>query len=345
MAGRPDIESIIVPAERSPGYKNWIATGSNILKEALPFEGPTDFAITLGTGLGPIAKKISFTRSVTIPYEHAGLPVGQVEGHKKEIIGGLAYGGKKIILINGRTHAYEIPEEGIETETWGKLSRMELATGYLAMLAEVGVENMVLMSAAGGINHPLHSDQPKPFNQEDLPVIGLIASDLNLAYPSPQMGPYGGFSMSRFVNLKGADPELQAAFKRSMKAVSPKTTVPDLHYVTSPSTPSFEDPAVIYTVAKLGGQVVGMSFSYEKEYLSGVDETKIPRFLGIALVTNLQELVDDFAVEPISVDSLQSYYPHQLKLKAQANHEEVQKYGARAADTLGKALVHFVKHV
>src|SRR3989344_6061696 len=176
MVGRPDIESVIVPAERSLGYKNWIATGSNILKEALPFEGPADFAITLGTGLGPIAKKISFTRSVTIPYEHAGLPVGQVKGHKKEIIGGLTYGGKKIILVNGRTHAYEIPSKGIETATWGTLDRMELATGYLAMLNGVGVKTMILTSAVGGINHPLHSDESKPFTKEDLPIIGLIAS-------------------------------------------------------------------------------------------------------------------------------------------------------------------------
>lgn len=354
MAGY--IEQIAISERRSKGYIKWIQDGAKRLKESLPFEGHADFAITLGSGLGPVVNHLSPTYSKTIKYERIGLPVGKVPGHKKEIIGALMANGKKIIIINGRTHAYEIPEEGVvtehkkdgKTEVGIKLSRMELATGYLAMLNQIGVENMILTNAVGGINHPLRWFQPKPFKQENLPTIGVVASAVNEAYESPQMGPYKGFASARFVNSKNSDPELSEHFRQSMYETAGKTIkVPYLHYITSRSTPLFESPEDIWTAAINGGQAVGMTYSYEKDYLSGA--IGIGRFIDLAIITNSQELIYKSKTSPekraISVEELRKHYPHEFKLASQASHKEVEEYGAKAVDVLGKALTHLIKSV
>lgn len=337
-------EKIIVPEQRSEGYQKWIKTGADFLRKELPFEGPADVSITIGSGLSSVVDHLQLSNRKVISYEEIGLPVGKVEGHKKEIIAGITPEGKKVIIVNGRTHAYEIPEAGLETNTWGRLGRMELATGYLAMLNEIGVENMILTCAAGGINHPMNEDQSKPFDEESLPVIGLIASDVNKAYPSPHMGNFKAHK-GNFFGLQDADPSLMELFKQSVVVNETGVNIPFVHYVTSPSTPSFEDVGVIYETAINGGQVVGMSYSYEKEFISGLDH--IGRFAGIAVVTNSVELVDKNkpanASNIISVQELRRRYPWEFKIAHPASHDEVQAMGKLANDRLGKALVQMVK--
>jgi len=221
---------------------------------------------------------------------------------------------------------------------------MELATGYLAMLNEIGVENMILTCAAGGINHPMNEDQSKPFDEEALPAIGLIASDVNKAYPSPHMGNFKAHK-GNFFGLQDADPGLMELFKQSVAVNESGVNIPFVHYVTSPSTPSFEDVGVIYETAINGGQVVGMSYSYEKEFISGLDH--IGRFAGIAVVTNSVELVDKDkpanASNIISVQELRRRYPWEFKIAHPASHQEVQDMGKLANDRLGKALSLMVK--
>lgn len=345
MAEIKKIEKIIVPEQRSEGYQKWIKTGADFLKKELPFEGPADVSITIGSGLSSVVDFLQLTNRKVISYEEIGLPVGKVEGHKKEIIAGITPEGKKAIIVNGRTHAYEIPEAGLETKTWGRLGRMELATGYLEMLNEIGVENVILTCAAGGINHPLEDDQPKPFDEKTLPVIGLIASDVNKAYPSPHMGSFKAHK-GNFFGLRDADNDLMGLFKQSMAIVKERADILFVHYVTSPSTPSFEDVGVVYEVAINGGQVVGMSYSYEKEYLSGLDH--IGRFAGIAVITNPVELVyiNPFPYndqKSISVEELRHRHPWEFKIAHPASHKEVQDMGKLANERLGKALTQMVK--
>ena len=344
MAKEVKIERITVPDQRSEGYQKWIKTGADFLRSELPFEGPADISITIGSGLSSVVDSLQLADRKVIPYEDIGLPVGQVEGHKKEIIAGITPEGKKVIVVNGRTHAYEIPEEGLETAAWGRLGRMELATGYLAMLNEVGVENVILTCAAGGINHPMNYGQPQPFDEESLPVIGLIASDVNKAYPSPHMGNFKA-RKGNFFGLQDADEKLMELFRQSVAVNEPGVKVPFVHYVTSPSTPSFEDAGVIYETAINGGQVVGMSYSYEKEFISGLDH--IGRFAGIAVVTNSVELIDknksDNPLKNLSVEELRYRYPWEFKIAHPASHDEVQAMGKLANERLGKALVQMVK--
>ncbi|MCL4363933.1 hypothetical protein M1328_01700 [Patescibacteria group bacterium] len=341
-------ELIQVPEHRSPGYNRWIENGVKILRKELPFEGAADVSITLGSGVSAesIMKYMGLGEKDVkhITYEDIDLPIGVNKGHKKEIIAGVTKEGKKIILVNGRTHAYEIPENGIKTRAWGELGRMELATGYIAMLNEIGVENMILTCAAGGINHPMNDGGEKPFDPDKLPVISLIGADLNDAYPSPNLSDYKS-KAGDFFSLKDADPELMGMFEQSMKETGDDREIPKVYYITSRSTPNFEDPGVIYDVASKGGQVVGMSFSYEKEFISGMDH--IGRFMGIAVVTNPVEL--DYKIQSpsrtfksISVNEIRQHRPQEFKKVFVSTDEEVKRMGRLANEKLGKGLAHLV---
>ena len=338
-------ERILIQEARSPGYKRWIENGANIIKKELPWKGPADVSITIGSGLSPIIDQLQLHDVRHISYEDIGLPIGQNKAHKKELIAGITTEGKKVLIFNGRTHAYEIDEKGLKTKKWGHLDRMELATGYLAMLNEIGAENVILTCAAGGINHPMEDFQEKPFNEERLPVISLIGADLNQAYPSPHMGHYKA-KRGDFFGLKDADAQLMDLLKTSMQETGKTTETPTVYYVTSSSTPSFEDVAVIHNVAINGGQVVGMSYSYEKEFLSGLNN--IGRFMGIAVVTNSVELVyinpSPYRIkESISVEELRHHYPWEFIIAHPATDEEVQRVGKLAQVRLGKGLNQMIK--
>lgn len=338
---------IVIQETRSLGYKKWIEYGSNVIRKLVPWKGNADVSITIGSGLSPIIDQLELREVTHIPYETIGLPIGQNKAHKKELIAGITAQGKKVLIFNGRTHAYEISESGLETEDWGYLERMELATGYLAMLNEVGVHNVILTCAAGGINHPMEDNQEKSFGVDMLPVMSLIGADLNQAYSSPHMGHYKA-AKGDFFGLKDADQQLMALFKENMKKTGEVAESPVVYYVTSPSTPSFEDVGVIHNVAINGGQVVGMSYSYEKEFLSGLNN--IARFMGIAVVTNSVELkyIDTVPSETnvsraISVQELRHHYPWEFLIAHPATDEEVQRVGKLAQGRLGKGLNQLIK--
>lgn len=345
--GRWIPEIIEISEGRSEGYQNWIGDGAYLLEKKLPFKGPADISITIGSGLHSVLDALEFSEEpVVIPYQDIGLPVGKVEGHHRRLVAGVTKSGKKVVVVDGRTHAYEIPDEGIETQNYGKLSRMELATGYLAMLNQIGVKNVVLLCAAGGIAHPLKEGQAQPFSPESLPQIGLIGSDLNLAYPNVHFGPFEGYGRVRFINLQDGNKNLGELFRRSMGKVS-NIQVPTFHYVTSRSTPSFEDVGIVHDAARKRGQTVGMSYSYEKQYLSGADN--IGRFIGIAVATNPLELVAN-GQDPrpgyhkvLTVNELDNYYPHELFISSPASHQEVLEAAGRVNEPLGKALADVVE--
>lgn len=337
-------EVIKVPEERSPGYRKWIEQGAKILRKELLFEGPADVSITIGSGLSSTVDFFKLENVRHISYEDIGLPVGVNQQHKKEMIAGITPEGKKVIIVNGRTHAYEIPENGIKTRTWGNLGRMELATGYIAMLNEIGVENMILTCAAGGINHPMKDGDPKPFEEDKLPIISLIGADLNDAYPSPHFGNYKA-KRGDFFGLKDADKDLMEMFRQSMAETDEEMEIPSVYYITSRSTPNFEDKGVIYDVATKSGQVVGMSFSYEKEFISGMNN--IGRFMGVAVVTNPVELVYSIqsprTFNSISVNELRQHKPQDFEPAFHATDEDVRRIGKLANERLGKGLTHMVR--
>ncbi|MEK7597633.1 MAG: hypothetical protein AAB441_03230 [Patescibacteria group bacterium] len=343
------IERIKIETQNT-GHKRWIEDGSKILKERLPFKGPAHLAITIGSaGMDSLIDAMGFEKPpVEIPFEEIGLPIGENPNHPKMILAGVTKEDKNIIIVKGRTHEYEIRPTGIATETWGILGPAELSTGYLEILNEVGVENMILTNAAGGINHPLQNGQQKPFSENDIPIVSLIGSDIDLAYLSAGFGHYKGHQ-SDFFSLKDSDEGLMQIFRNSMTAVGESKEIPTVDYGTSKSTPNFEDPRIIKLMAELGCQVVGMSYSPEKQVLSGLNN--IGRFIGISIITNLQELtykVDKGAAHQrliISVEEMRNHRAREFEKKYKATDEEVRKNSKKVEKKLSMALAHLAKSI
>ena len=105
-------------------------------------------AIILGSGLGSLSDDIE--DKTTIPYKDIpNFPVSTVAGHKGELIFGKLE-GVPIIAMNGRFHYYE------------GYSLFE-TTYPIRIFKLLGVENLILTNAAGGIN--------ETFKKGDLMII------------------------------------------------------------------------------------------------------------------------------------------------------------------------------
>lgn len=188
-------------------------------------------AIILGSGLGNLATKIEV--DFEIPYkEIPHFPVSTVEGHKGRLILG-TLSGKRVWVMEGRFHFYEgyAPEQ----------------VAYpVRVLKLLGVENLLLSNAAGGVNADyavgdlmILRDHISLFTIN--PLIGKNESDLGTRFPD-MSEPY-------------ADLFIQKA-----KAIASANGI-QLHegvYV-GVTGPTFETRAEYKLIKAVGGDVVGMS--------------------------------------------------------------------------------------
>ncbi|MBC8325008.1 MAG: purine-nucleoside phosphorylase [Verrucomicrobia subdivision 3 bacterium] len=187
-------------------------------------------AIVLGSGFQSVAQAMTVARAV--PYAKlAGFPKPTVAGHTgKAIIGTL--GGTEIVVLSGRAHYYE--GHSLETVTFP-----------IRVLAEYGIENILLTNAAGGIN--------KKFNPGELM---LLTDHLNFIGDNPLRGALTK-GRERFIDLTQTyDPALNTSIQAAARKTKTK-----LHrgVYCALSGPSYETPAEIRALAKLGADAVGMS--------------------------------------------------------------------------------------
>lgn len=107
-----------------------------------------EVGIILGSGLGGLGNRIS--DSFALPYKDIpNFPVSTVEGHKGQLIFG-KLGNKNVVAMQGRFHYYE----GYN---------MKEVTFPVRVLKFLGVKNLIVSNAAGGLN-PI-------FKQGDLMII------------------------------------------------------------------------------------------------------------------------------------------------------------------------------
>ncbi|HKW29185.1 MAG TPA: purine-nucleoside phosphorylase, partial [Verrucomicrobiae bacterium] len=186
-------------------------------------------AIVLGSGFHHVLtalqvdKKIPFTK---IP----GFPVPTVSGHAGELVFG-HLGDTPILVLSGRAHFYEGHP-------------MERVTFPVCALAEFGIRDLLLTSAAGSIN--------KKFRPGDFMV---LTDHINWMGANPLRGPSVS-GLNRFVDLTDTyDESLRALLVRAGKAC-------DLRLYQgvylAVSGPSYETPAEIRAFARLGADAVGM---------------------------------------------------------------------------------------
>jgi len=195
--------------------------------------------VVLGSGLGRFAELL--LKPTVIPYaEIPELPTSSVPGHAGRMVVGelpAPAGPVPVAVLQGRVHAYE----GHPAE--------EVAFG-VRLLGRLGVSTLWLTNAAGGVN-PAY--QPGDLVR--------ISDHLNLTGQNPLTGPNPDQLGPRFPDMGAAyDPALSALLESEARRLG----IPLLSGVYAGlAGPSYETPAEIRMLARLGADLVGMSTVHE----------------------------------------------------------------------------------
>ena len=203
-------------------------------------------ALVLGSGLGGLTDRIRAVRSV--PYsEIPGFAVPRVEGHRGELVAG-TLAGVPVLVFSGRFHVYE---------------------GYSAAQAAfpvrvahaLGAYILFLSNAAGAVR--------RTFRPGDLMA---LADHVNLMWRNPLIGPLQPGD-ERFPDMSEPyDRELRALLHRAANSLG--VVLHDGVYAAL-SGPSYETPAEIRMLERMGVDAVGMST---------VPEVLVARALGMRVV-------------------------------------------------------------
>jgi purine-nucleoside phosphorylase len=211
-------------------------------------------AIVLGSGLGYLADR--FTDAVRIGYRDIpGFPEPTVVGHGGELVIG-RFAGKEVLAQSGRFHLYE----GHSPAT---------AALPLRAFAALGIDTVLLTNAAGGIRRTFSSG-----------TVMLIADHINLTFRNPLTGRVLA-GEERFPDMSAPyDPALRELAREI--AIERRISLEEGVYVQLLG-PSFETPAEIRMLERLGADAVGMSTVVE--VIAG--RARGVRCLGFSVVTNL----------------------------------------------------------
>ena len=184
-----------------------------------------------GTGLGSLTDKMEV--DFRIPYEDIpNFPRSTVEGHQGTLVTG-SLASKPCVALEGRFHIYEgyTPEE---------------ITFSVRVMAMLGVEYLIISSAAGGLN--------PQFKTADLMV---VTDHINLTGNNALTGPNLDNFGPRFPDMSAVyDPDLITLIKR--KALEAQISIQQGVYIGVVG-PSLETPAETRFLRMIGGDAVGMS--------------------------------------------------------------------------------------
>jgi purine-nucleoside phosphorylase len=188
-------------------------------------------AIILGSGLGNLSSVIE--ADFSIPYsEIPNFPVSTVEGHKGRLILG-TLNGKKVWVMEGRFHFYE----GYTAEQ---------VVFPIRVLKLLGVENLLLSNAAGGVN--------KNYEVGDLMI---IKDHISFFTPNPLLGKNEPELGTRFPDM--SEPYANTFIEKAKQiAAANQIKVHEGVYV-GVTGPTFETRAEYQLIKISGGDVVGMS--------------------------------------------------------------------------------------
>lgn len=187
-------------------------------------------AVVLGSGLGGLADRFEGTARVAtagIP----GWPESTVEGHAGELLAG-DLGGGRTLGLSGRVHMYE----GHDPRSVGFPVRV---------LARLGVEVLVLSNAAGAIDVRLAPGD-----------LMLIADHIDLMGRSPLRGPPAPDEVRHADPRDAYDPVLRSRLRRAAREVG--VGLREGVYAATLG-PSYETPAEIEMLDRMGADAVGMS--------------------------------------------------------------------------------------
>ena len=187
-------------------------------------------AVVLGSGLGFFTRQIQ--DAVTIPYgEVPGFPEPTVLGHGGELVAG-QLAGKDVIAQSGRFHLYE----GHPASTTALPVRV---------FAELGIRTLLLTNAAGGIRRTFARGS-----------VMLIADHINLTFRNPLIG--------KLLTGEERFPDMSDPYDPGLRLIA-REVARERRLLLNEGVyaqllgPSFETPAEIRMLERLGADAVGMS--------------------------------------------------------------------------------------
>ncbi|RJQ55097.1 MAG: purine-nucleoside phosphorylase [Actinobacteria bacterium] len=206
-----------------------------------------EVAIVLGSGLAALADSVE--QDCTLEYGHIpNFPVSTAVGHPGEMVTG-TLAGKPVAVMRGRFHFYE----GYT---------MKSVAFPVRVFQLMGVRTLVLTNACGGIN--------KKFKQGDLMA---IVDHINLMGDNPLIGLNEEELGPRFPDMTEAYAPRLLALADEVAAAQRETLRHGVY--AGVMGPSFETPAEIEAMRKMGADAVGMST---------VPEVIVARHAGIELL-------------------------------------------------------------
>jgi len=222
------------------------------VRERLAGRAPT-VAIVLGSGLGQFAERLS--DAVRIPYDEIPhFPSPTVIAPARQLVAG-ALAGRGVMVQSGRFHMYEGHPAA-------------LTALPVRVFGRLGITTLVLTNAAGGIRRSFESG-----------TVMLIADQINLSFRNGLFGAALPGEL-RFPDMSEAyDP----ALRRLTREVARTRRIPLAEGVyVGLLGPSYETPAEIRMLERLGADAVGMSTVIEviAARAAGI------RCLGFSAITN-----------------------------------------------------------
>ncbi|MCI6714265.1 MAG: purine-nucleoside phosphorylase [Lachnospiraceae bacterium] len=246
-------------------------------------------AIVLGSGLGNFAKVVDV--KAELPYsEIEGFPVSTVPGHAGKFIFGYIQ-EVPVVLMQGRVHYYE----------GYPITDVVLPTRLMKMM---GAKILFLTNASGGINPAYHAG-----------AFMMLKDHISCFAPNPLIGPNLDELGTRFPDMSHVyDEDLQEIIRSTAK----ENDIELFEGVYAQLTgPSFESPAEIQMLHKMGVDAVGMSTVVEAIAANHMGM----KICGVSCVCNLAA---GMSPTPLT-------------------HEEVQEAANAAAPKFEKLLVESVK--
>ena len=188
-------------------------------------------AIILGSGLGNLSSVIEPEFSISYS-EIPNFPVSTVEGHKGRLILG-TLNGKKVWVMEGRFHFYE----GYTAEQ---------VVFPIRVLKLLGVENLLLSNAAGGVN--------KAYQVGDLMIIKDHISFFTI---NPLLGKNETSLGTRFPDM--SEPYANSFIEKAKQIAAEHNIKVHEGVYVGVTGPTFETRAEYHLIKIAGGDVVGMS--------------------------------------------------------------------------------------